>query len=79
MTCTADNEDCYCPNIGNCEHFLYEIPLNKLIEAFKHVGNHNRNYFFSINVTNNAMLSTTEHIDVLVDDSPPEKGVVLEG
>ncbi|WAR31803.1 hypothetical protein MAR_034345 [Mya arenaria] len=44
-----------------------------------HIGNHNRNYYFTINVKNMAGLSTTEHIDVLVDDSPPSKGVVYEG
>jgi hypothetical protein len=30
-------------------------------------------------VTNNAGLSNIEHMDILVDNSPPEKGVVYEG
>ena len=45
----------------------------------KHEGDHNREYFFTLNVTNHAMLSYIKHLDILVDDSPPEKGVVLEG
>ncbi|XP_052220285.1 uncharacterized protein LOC127837360 isoform X3 [Dreissena polymorpha] len=78
-TCPTGNVDCYCPDIGMCEFFNYSIPLNKLIEADKHTGNHNRNYFFKITVTNNALLTTTEHIDVLIDESPPEEGVIYEG
>ena len=57
----------------------YSIPLHGLIAKHKHVGNHNRNYFFTIKVTNYAMVTTTEYMDILVDDSPPETGVILEG
>jgi len=32
-----------------------------------------------ITVTNHANLSSTEYIDVLVDESPPETGVIYEG
>ena len=53
--------------------------LNGLIKKLKHIGNHNRNYYFTIKVTNKAKLVNIEHMDVLVDDSPPEPGVVLEG
>jgi len=70
---------CYCPDIGACELFNYTIPLNKLQAINKHLGDHNRNYFFEIIVTNNALLTTTEYIDILVDESPPEPGVVYEG
>ena len=78
-TCPTDSSDCYCPDVGMCEFFNYSIPLHDLVVKDKHIGNHNRNYYFTIIATNNAMLSTTEHIDVLVDDSPPEEGVVYEG
>ncbi|XP_053381645.1 uncharacterized protein LOC123528459 [Mercenaria mercenaria] len=73
------SDSCYCPDVGKCEHFKYSIPLNKLVQSNKHIGNHNRNYMFTIKVTNNARLSNIEHIDILVDDSPPELGVVYEG
>ncbi|KAH3802479.1 hypothetical protein DPMN_156157 [Dreissena polymorpha] len=78
-TCPFRNVECYCPDIGKCELFNYSIPLNKLVEANKDTGNHNRNYFFTITVTNNALLTTEDHINVLVDDSPPEEGVIYEG
>ncbi|KAH3793075.1 hypothetical protein DPMN_146579, partial [Dreissena polymorpha] len=77
-TCPTRNVECYCPDIGKCEIFNYSIPLNKLVEADNHTGNHNRIYFFTITVTNNALLTTTEHIDVLVNDSLPEAGVIYE-
>ena len=73
-------KDCYCPKIGeDCEGMKYSIPLNGLILKLNHIGNHNRNYYFTIKVTNNAKLFNIEHIDVLVDDSPPEPGVIQEG
>jgi hypothetical protein len=43
------------------------------------MGNHNRNYNFTLKVTNNAHLFNIEHVDILVDDSPPEVGVLFEG
>ena len=71
---------CYCPKVGNhCEILLYTVNLNGLIQKLKHICNHNRTYFFTIKVTNKAKLVNIEHMDVLVDDSPPETGVVLEG
>jgi len=78
-TCPPSSTNCYCPDIGDCEFANYTIPLNKLQTFNKHMGNHNRNYFFEITVTNHANLSTTEYIDVLVDNSPPETGVIYEG
>ena len=71
---------CYCPKVGDhCETLLYIVNLNGLIQKLKNIGNHNRNYFFTIKVTNRAKLVNIEHMDVLVDDSPPETGVILEG
>ena len=72
-------ENCYCPVIGDCEILRYGIPIHGLVEIHKHIGNHNRNYYFTIKVTNIAELVTTEYIVILVDESPPETGVVLEG
>ncbi|XP_052788796.1 uncharacterized protein LOC128223559 [Mya arenaria] len=74
---SCSSAQCYCPDIGECAFFNYTIPLNKLNAT--HIGNHNRNYYFTIKVTNMAGLSTMGHIDVLVDDSPPSEGVVFEG
>ena len=65
--------------IGKCEHFIYTVDLNKLHTFGTHMGNHNRNYYFTLTATNNAGLLNTESIDILVDDSPPELGVVFEG
>ena len=62
-----------------CEYFNYTVPLNELVAINKHIGNHNRNYYFTLKVSNNAQLQNIEHIDILVDDSPPEVGVVYEG
>ncbi|XP_052235488.1 uncharacterized protein LOC127847524 isoform X3 [Dreissena polymorpha] len=77
--CTSGADACYCPMIGKCEHFNYTVDLNKLHILGTHMGNHNRNYYFTLTATNNAGLSNTESIDILVDDSPPEPGVVFEG
>ncbi|XP_052238458.1 uncharacterized protein LOC127849748 [Dreissena polymorpha] len=77
--CPADTVDCYCPDIGMCAFVNYSIPLNELVHAHTHIGNHNRKYFFTITITNNALLTTKERMDVLVDKSPPEEGVIYEG
>ena len=53
--------------------------MTKLKNDNKHTGNHNRRYFFTIKVINAAYLVAIEHIDILVDESPPEVGIVLEG
>ncbi|XP_053392349.1 uncharacterized protein LOC128555022 [Mercenaria mercenaria] len=78
-SCPSDVVECYCPDVGFCEYFNYTVPLNKLISINKHEGDHNRNYYFRIKVTNHAYLYNIEHVDILVDDSPPEVGVVFEG
>lgn len=53
--------------------------MNNLVDKRTNIGQHNRNYYFSIIVTNNAQLVNVEHTDVLADDSPPEEGVIQEG
>lgn len=78
-SCLSTTDNCYCPVIGNCENFNYTITMNGLQNLQKHIGNHNRNYFFEVTVTNNAQLSATEYVDILVDESPPATGVVYEG
>ncbi|KAL4218489.1 hypothetical protein ACF0H5_023223 [Mactra antiquata] len=69
---------CYCPDIGSCEMYNYSIALNKLVQTGKHEGDNNRSYVFTIKVTNNAMLSNIERVDILVDDSFPGVGVMYE-
>ena len=71
--------NCYCPDVGDCEFDSYTISLDGLNTLDKNTGTHNRNYYFVKTVTNHANLSSTEYIDVLVDESPPETGVVYEG
>ncbi|VDI49547.1 Hypothetical predicted protein, partial [Mytilus galloprovincialis] len=70
---------CYCPMIGECTSTTYVAELKKLKTLNKHNGNHNRRYFFTLTATNNAFLVAYDHIDILVDESSPEVGVVLEG
>ena len=65
--------------IGNCSSMLFSANLKKLKSENKHIGLHNRRYFFTLEAMNNAYLRSFDHIDILVDDSPPEGGVVLEG
>ncbi|WAR13863.1 hypothetical protein MAR_003968 [Mya arenaria] len=77
--CGNESATCYCPSIGKCEHFNYTVSLNKLQALGTNNGNHNRNYVFTLYVTNHALLTSVEYLDILVDGSPPEKGVVFEG
>ena len=72
-------QGCYCPDVGECEIYDYSISMNKLTEKNTNIGKHNRNYYVTIKVTNNAGLSNIEQFDILVDDSAPEKGVIYEG
>lgn len=53
--------------------------MSKLIGSKKNKGLHNREYFFTFVVNNNAFLRTVDHVDILVDESAPVKGVVREG
>ncbi|XP_061196785.1 uncharacterized protein LOC133205060 [Saccostrea echinata] len=68
-------ENCYCPKHGNCEFYNYTLDLSKIIKE----AQHNREYYFTILVTNNAGLRSLQHLDVLVDESPPVNGSVMEG
>ncbi|CAC5398098.1 unnamed protein product [Mytilus coruscus] len=70
---------CYCPIIGECSSTTFVARLKKLKSLNRHNGNHNRRYFFSVTAINTAHLVAYDHIDILVDESPPEVGVVLEG
>ena len=72
-------QKCYCPSIGKCENFVYTVNLNKLVANGTQEGQHNREYFFTLIVTNNARLVNIEHLDILADDSPPVEGVIKEG
>ncbi|XP_062589946.1 uncharacterized protein LOC134251560 [Saccostrea cucullata] len=71
--------DCYCPSVGPCEHSIYRVEFNHLIKNNTHIGQHNREYHFTVKVTNEARLVSIQHVDILSDDSPPHKGVVYEG
>lgn len=58
---------------------MYSIDLSKLVRYNNNIGQHNRDYFFTFVVTNNAFLRIVDHVDILVDESVPVKGVVREG
>jgi len=70
---------CYCPKIGVCELSEYSVGFNKLVSNGTSIGKHNREYYFTLIVTNKARLVNIHRIDILVDDSPPVAGVVMEG
>ncbi|KAL3857349.1 hypothetical protein ACJMK2_012025 [Sinanodonta woodiana] len=78
-TACNPEETCYCPMIGVCENFNYMLKPDTLVARGTHLGQHNRDYFITIAVTNNARLVTVEQLDILVDDSPPASGVIQEG
>ncbi|KAL4219902.1 hypothetical protein ACF0H5_020314 [Mactra antiquata] len=77
--CPGNVTHCYCPDVGPCEDYKYSVSLNKLVSNGTNEGKHNRQYFFTIKATNNAKLINVEHLDIIVDDSPPVEGVVFEG
>ena len=58
---------------------MYRAEFNSLVNNNTHIGLHNREYFFALRVINNAKLVSVERLDILVDNSPPQTGVVLEG
>lgn len=62
-----------------CERSLHTIDMSKLMNSNTSKGLHNREYFFTFVVTNNAFLRTVDHVDILVDESVPVKGIVREG
>ncbi|KAK3092481.1 hypothetical protein FSP39_003428 [Pinctada imbricata] len=78
-TCPSGTSDCYCPSVGPCHYRNFTVHLNSLIANNTHLGNHNRKYFIEVKVINIARLETSERVNILVDESPPEEGVVSEG
>ncbi|XP_061173566.1 uncharacterized protein LOC133182735, partial [Saccostrea echinata] len=72
-------DNCYCPKVGVCEKAMYSVKFNSLIKNNKQKGHHNRGYFFTVKVTNNAMLVSISRTDILADDSPPASGIAMEG
>ncbi|XP_048259497.1 uncharacterized protein LOC124148456 isoform X1 [Haliotis rufescens] len=73
--------DCYCPSVGPCEFQNYTLNLGSttLKANNTNTGQHNREYYFTLSITNEAWLKSFAHLDVLVDESPPRVGVVQEG
>ncbi|XP_052788832.1 uncharacterized protein LOC128223598 [Mya arenaria] len=72
---SCSSEECYCPDIGSCAYINYTIPLDILNVKNTHNDTHNRTFYFTVKVTNMAGLSTTEQIDVLVNEWPSSDGV----
>jgi len=60
---------CYCPDIGECEVFQYELSLalNTLNLTVKDA---NATYFLRVTAVNNAKLSTTKEIVFMIDFTP---------
>ena len=77
--CSGQQGPCYCPNVGPCENYDYLIPFNNIVHVNDSEGLHHREYYITINVTNNARLRTTQQVDILIDASSPSVGVVMEG
>ncbi|XP_069118470.1 uncharacterized protein [Argopecten irradians] len=78
-TTCPEHQLCICPMIGSCQLFHFSFDLNTLIVNNTHIGNHNRKYRYVIEATNTALLTTSISVDVYVDESPPEDGVIYEG
>ena len=79
-TCNTSNvATCYCPDVGPCENPSHVLPFNQIVNPNNSQVLHHREYYITINVTNNAGLRTTKVIDILIDVSPPSVGVVSEG
>ena len=78
-SCSGQQEPCYCPDVGPCENHSYLIAFDKIVHVNNSQGLHHREYYITINVTNNARLRTSQHVDILIDASPPAVGVVMEG
>ncbi|XP_067670393.1 uncharacterized protein [Haliotis asinina] len=78
-TTCPPNSNCYCPSIGECHFHNYTVPLNSLKANKTNDAQHNQAFFFTVVATNGADLKNIDHLDILVDNSPPEAGVVKEG
>ncbi|KAK7496776.1 hypothetical protein BaRGS_00011985 [Batillaria attramentaria] len=76
--CFRENH-CYCPSVGVCEISQYLFTFNILVDNDNHEGQHHRHYYITVTATNYASLQSTETIEILVDESPPTVGMVLEG
>ncbi|XP_071092662.1 uncharacterized protein [Haliotis cracherodii] len=77
-TCPT-NSKCYCPTIGECQLHNYTVPLNSLVANKTNDAQHNQAFYFTVVGTNGADLRIIDHLDILVDASPPEAGIVKEG
>ncbi|XP_046569973.1 uncharacterized protein LOC124278290 [Haliotis rubra] len=73
------NSNCYCPSIGECQFHNYTVKLNALVANKTNQAQHNQPFFFTVVSTNGAGLKNIDHMDILVDTSPPEAGTVKEG
>ena len=74
----SPHEHCYCPAVGPCEIYGYYVSLESLILNNTHIGDHNREYHFTVEATNQARLIYVNHQKILVDHSPPAVGVVFD-
>ncbi|XP_048259450.1 uncharacterized protein LOC124148457 [Haliotis rufescens] len=72
-------DDCYCPDVGPCEYQNYTLSLNRLVRNKSITGQHNTLYYFTLVLSNGALLKSFEHLDVLVDVTPAEIGIIQEG
>ncbi|KAK7493734.1 hypothetical protein BaRGS_00015063 [Batillaria attramentaria] len=71
--------DCYCPSVGPCEIEKYLFNFPSLVSNNTNDGQHHREYYITITATNHASFRSRKMIDILIDESPPTVGVVLEG
>jgi len=60
---------CYCPAIGDCQVFQYELwlPLNTLNPSARDA---NATYFLRVTAGNNAQLSTTKDVEFMIEFTP---------
>ncbi|XP_071093296.1 uncharacterized protein [Haliotis cracherodii] len=78
-TACASRSGCYCPSVGECQYHNYTVNLNKLVANKANGAQHNQAVYFTVRATNGAYLQSIDHLDILVDTSPPEAGTVKEG
>jgi len=57
---------CYCPDIGDCEVFKYELPL-PLNELSRTTKVDNATYYIQITAVNNAQLSTSKEVEFMIE------------
>ncbi|XP_070204014.1 uncharacterized protein [Littorina saxatilis] len=79
QTSCGGQDNCYCPAVGGCEIDRYLLTFTNLVDNKTDQGDHHREYYVTITVTNHASLTTTTVVDLLLDESPPTVGVVWEG